>query len=88
MGMGINDRLREHQAALGTSQSGHLVAHCARCGCDPLFHHTSVLGTYSGRVAREVVEAYPIHKAGSRCISAPSLAVLGEEIPFLDDQRF
>lgn len=84
MGQCTNHILREHQAILSTSPSGHLAVHCARCDGDPLFHRTCVLGMHWRRVARNVVQAYHIQKAASSvCISAPSFALF-EEICFLD----
>lgn len=46
-----------------------------------IIHVCVIEGTYSGRIAREAVEACHINKAGSTCISAPSLALLGRRPP-------
>lgn len=80
----LNDRLREHRAALSVILSDHLAIHCSRCGRVPEFHSTEAMGSYKVKVAREIVEACRIKKEATRCVSAPSFVLVDDETVILE----
>lgn len=81
----LNDRLREHRAAVSSlAAGGHLADHCKRCpGCIPAFGATRVLGSGRDRVKREITEAFHIHREADNCISVASIALTKKELSFL-----
>lgn len=81
----INDRLREHRAAVSSlAGGGHLADHCKRCpDCVPAFGATRVLDSGRDQVKREISEAFYIQKEADNCISKPSIALTAKELNFL-----
>lgn len=54
--------------------------------CAPVFERTAILFRHKNQQTREIVEARHILKAGSDCISHPSVALLSREVAYLDAQ--
>lgn len=80
----INVRAREHSLSLRSSPSGHLAIHCSRCGCEPRFHDITILARHRNKTVREIDEAFFISVKGEEeCVSAPSLALRGDEVKFI-----
>lgn len=81
----VNDRLREHRAAVSAlAAGGHLADHCRRCpGCTPAFDKTRVLGSARDQTSREIREAFHIYREGVNCVSTPSIALTDKEIGYL-----
>lgn len=63
----VNDRMREHASFLRGTPVGHLAVHCNRCGCKPVSNKLSIVRRLKDRVAREVLEAFLIHRSGEMC---------------------
>lgn len=82
----VNDRIREHQLSIKNSEMGNLPAHCAACGCEPLFQETKILGHSRDTCAREVLEAFFINMKGDSCVSEASVSLYGAEVSFLIDK--
>lgn len=79
----LNDRLREHSYNVTKlATTGHLAAHCMRCGCKPIFNETKVIARSSDQMTREIVEAFEINKSKD-CVSCPSVSLTQKEIAFL-----
>lgn len=79
----VNERADEHALLLRSFSGGHLPVHCVTCLCVPKSKSIAVLGRAADRTARELLEAYEIGKAGSRCISQTSYYLHKKEIAFL-----
>lgn len=64
----------------------HLSSHCRACrpDCVPVFERTAILLRHKNQQTREIVEASHIRKAGSECVSHPSIALLNREVAYLD----
>ncbi|XP_077560826.1 uncharacterized protein LOC144175660 [Haemaphysalis longicornis] len=63
----INDRLREHRAAVNSLVGGgHLADHCRRCTCTPDFHNTRVLRSFRTQLQRKIFKAFCIFKGKKR----------------------
>lgn len=70
----VNDRLREHAAAINFSFGARLTTHCGRCGCQPIFESTRILEHLVSPSARVMLEASYIRNYGpAKCISEPSV---------------
>ena len=81
----INDRLRENRYNVGNlALSGHLAAHCARCGCKPLFNCAHSLARNSDQLTREIIEAAEIKHRDA--VSCPSIRLSEKEMLFLSRQ--
>lgn len=83
----LNERLKEHHYNVTRLLSGHLAIHCRDCGCKPIFEQTSVVRRCRDKTAREIIEAREIDKAGSLCVSAPSILLTKKELEFLSSRR-
>lgn len=79
----LNNRLMDHRASLKAHPSSNLCLHCRDCKCSPLFHETRVLSRHRDRTAREVAEAFYIHKYGDTCVARPSVTLHQLEIDYL-----
>lgn len=79
----LNDRLREHRASLSDTPFGHLAIHCARCGGVPEFHRKEEVGSYRGKVARDILEVYQINKEGIQCVCGPILVLVDDGVTLL-----
>ena len=62
-----------------------MVNHTTQCGCTPLPHETLVTSV-SGRskLAREITEAFWIHKEQENAVSEPSIKLTQPEIQMLE----
>ena len=85
----LNIRLREHRYATEMLQSpGHLAAHCARCGCKPMFSDTKVLEHSKSKKGREIMEAYFMQKNyQSTYVSSPSVVLGNPACNFIDNHH-
>lgn len=73
----VNDRLREHAAAMNVSFGARLTTHCGRCGCQPIFEATRILEHLVDPSTRVMFEACHIRNYGpDKCISEPSVKLL------------
>lgn len=79
----INDRLREHRAALSSFPSGYLEIHCSRCDRTTEFGRAKVLGRLEVRWRRKL-PTFHIKKEGNGCVSALSLVLLDDQFAFLE----
>ena len=84
----INERLREHAYSLKGSVSSHLVDHCRKCDCEPIFKDCEILGTYAQQRQREIFEAFCIQISGECCVSAASLSLRKNDMLYLSKRWF
>ena len=76
-----NVRFREHERSLASEElEGKLLAqHQRTCGCQTIFRRASFIKNLHARTARELVEAYEIHRGRSDVISEPSIGLTRNE---------
>lgn len=79
----VNQRAREHELTLTNDKGAHLPAHCAVCGCVPLFARLKVLGRSRETVARELLEAFYMKMKGADCVSQTSVCLREREFQLL-----
>ena len=80
----LNDRLREHRAAVDAQAAGgHLADHCRRCGCAPELTTTRVLKKGKDQATREIIEAFAISENERKCVSVASIALSRKELDYL-----
>ena len=74
-------RFREHERSLASEElEGKLLAqHQRTCGCQTIFRRASFIKNLHARTARELVEAYEIHRGRSDVISEPSIGLTRNE---------
>lgn len=79
----INERMRERNLTMNSVPSGHLAIHYRDCKWKPDRHSTGVISRYKNVRARKIAEAFHISRQKEKCISAPSVSLLNQEIQFL-----
>lgn len=80
----LNQRLRERQNNVGKlALSGVLVAHCVRCGYEPLFSHSRSLAGNTDRLARETLGALEIKIKSKTSVNCRPVALTEKEVQFL-----
>lgn len=67
-------RLVEHKRSLRGDKFSHIVQHCGKCGCPPVFQDV---------VLECTGEAFQIRRNGDKCASPPRVSLVDREFRFL-----